>query len=154
MRSPMSAQSAAVPAADFRDLPVHTRMRRDFVTLDATDSLAEALSVMRLARLRHVPITSGGRLAGLLSYRSLQDAAIDRLCGRPGEGDPLADATVASAMQASPVVLDPDDPLAEAAEHLCALRLGCLPVVERTDAGMRVVGLVTESDLLTLAFRR
>ena len=150
--SPESRRDAAAEA--FRSVPVRSRMRRDFVTLRVTDSLAEALSVMRLARLRHVPIESEGVLAGLLSYRQLQDFAIDRLRAN-GSAPPeqtLDRITVASAMLEVPIVLDPDDGLGDAADQICQLGMGCLPVVEQHAGEARLVGLITESDLLLVAF--
>ena len=54
-------------------------MRRDFVTVSVHDSLDEAISIMRLARLRHLAVERDGVLVGLLSYRDLQDRALARL---------------------------------------------------------------------------
>ena len=45
-------------------------------------------------------------------------------------------------------------PLKDAAARLCAAAAGCLPVVEQAGAGPRIVGLLTETDLLRGAFER
>jgi CBS domain-containing protein len=47
---------------------------------------------------------------------------------------------------------DPQMPLAEAAACVARSRAGCLPVVESSPKGPRLVGLVTEGDLLRAAY--
>jgi len=129
-------------------------MRRDFVTVRVDESLSEALGIMRMARLRHLVVERSGQLVGVLSYRDLQDLEIQRL-----KGDPTADPVgpphslaVEEAMLDSPYVVDPDTPLHVAASRMTGLGVGCLPVVEADEEGGRLVGLLTESDLLRAAF--
>jgi acetoin utilization protein AcuB len=128
-------------------------MHRNFVTVPAHESLREALSIMRLARLRHLLVEREGLLVGILSYRDLQDQTLARLeeAPAPGRSD-VHSVAVEEAMMDSPYVVTPETPLHEAASRICQLRIGCLPVVERTDAGAELVGLVTESDLLRAAY--
>ena len=52
----------------------------------------------------------------------------------------------------SPYVVTPETPLRVAASRMARLGIGCLPVVEPGEHGGRLVGLVTESDLLRAAF--
>ncbi len=49
-------------------------------------------------------------------------------------------------------VMTADASLAAAASRICHLNIGCLPVVERTSRGPRLLGVVTESDLLRAAY--
>ena len=51
-------------------------MQPEVVTLDASDSLSLADDVMRLGRIRHMPVVADGRLVGILSQRDLFRAAI------------------------------------------------------------------------------
>src|SRR5512147_2547973 len=51
-------------------------MEREVVTLDASDSLDLADDIMRLGRIRHMPVLAGGKLVGILSQRDLFRAAI------------------------------------------------------------------------------
>lgn len=129
-------------------------MRRHFVTVSVREGLDEALRIMRMARLRHLLVEQDGELVGILSYRDLLDRALARLeeaeaTPRDASGTPVS---ISEAMMASPYVLTPDAPLSEAASRLTNLHIGCLPVVEREDGSARLVGLVTESDLLRAAF--
>jgi CBS domain-containing protein len=128
-------------------------MHRDFVTVAADDTLEEALSIMRLARLRHLPVERDGFLVGILSYRDLQDRVLARP-GKPPEPETrsLAGLAVEQAMMDSPYVISPETALETAASRICRLRIGCLPVVERSAHGPQLVGLVTESDLLRAAY--
>jgi CBS domain-containing protein len=109
---------------------------------------------MRLARLRHLTIESDGLLVGILSYRDLQDALLAhcdegaRLAGAPAPGS----AEAVEQLSGSAYSIAPDATLAEAAARLEHLHVGCLPVVERSEQGLRVVGLLTEMDLLRAAY--
>ncbi len=136
-------------------------MRREFISVSVETSVDEALQVMRLARLRHLLVERGVLLAGLLSYRDLQDELLDRLerRGAPANGDdgrddpvPLEELAIEQAMVEAPYRVTRDAPLEEAANRMTHLRLGCLPVVEETRKGLLLVGLVTEADLLDAAY--
>ena len=100
---------------------------------------------MRLARLRHLVVAKDDKLVGLLSYRSLLESLLDER----SRGDEIG-----RAMIAAPAFLTPETPLAEAADRICRYGFGCLPVVEQGESEARIVGLVTETDLLRVAFRR
>jgi CBS domain-containing protein len=63
------------------------------------------------------------------------------------------DDPVAKAMRSKPYAVTPDTRLCDAAARLCSLRLGCLPVVERTDVRPALVGIITEVDLLLAAYQ-
>jgi CBS domain-containing protein len=105
---------------------------------------------MRLARLRHVPVASDGVLRGVLSYRRLLEAWIARQLGEGLPGG--ASVAVARVMDAAPASVGPRASLAAAAAILVAANLGCVPVVETRPEGLRMVGLVTEGDLLRVAY--
>ena len=130
-------------------------MRRDFIRISAGESLLEALELMRLARLRHLAIEDGGLLVGVVSYRDLQDALLARLAAAGGRGAATPGAATAIEQLAGPPFsIAPDASLDEAVAKLESLQVGCLPVVERSEQGLRVMGLVTELDLLRAAFGR
>jgi CBS domain-containing membrane protein len=149
-----STTRARAPEPGVRGLAVRDVMRRDFITISRRETLREALELMRLARLRHLTVESDGLLVGILSYRDLQDALLARghpgakALARPADGQEPAVDLVAGA----PFSISPDASLAEAATRLERLRVGCLPVVERAERGLRLVGLLTETDLLHAAF--
>ena len=67
-------------------------------------------------------------------------------------GRESAETAVETLMTPLPRAIEPEGTLAEAAACLWRLRLGCLPVVEDSPQGARVVGLLTEMDLLRAAY--
>jgi CBS domain-containing protein len=128
-------------------------MRRDFITISADQSLIEARRIMRFARLRHLLVERSGVLVGVLSYRDLLDQTVDDLAiSRPGRRSELGETGVEQAMVDSPYVATPDLPAAEAARRLRQLGVGCLPVVDTDGDGPRLIGLITEADLLDAAY--
>jgi acetoin utilization protein AcuB len=130
-------------------------MRREFITVAAQESLLEARRTMRLARLRHLLVVDNGMLVGLVSYRDIQDAVLDRAEGHaaPQWLERLRETPVRDAMYPAPYYVRPDTPADEAARRMLRLRLGCLPVCENGVGALRLVGLLAESDLLRAAWR-
>jgi CBS domain-containing protein len=109
---------------------------------------------MRFGRLRHLLVERGGVLVGVLSYRDIQDRALDELDRPTPKLPPPTELSVEKLMMESPYIATPDLPLEAAALRLSQLRIGCLPVVEDGPDGPRLVGLVSEADLLGVAFER
>jgi CBS domain-containing protein len=123
-------------------------MRREFVTVGPEETLEEARQIMRLARLRHLLVARDEILLGILTYRDL----LESLFEPPHDGPRSTADRVEAAMIPFPHSVTPEKPLAYAAARLWQLRVGCLPVVEETPEGRRLVGLVTETDLLRAAY--
>jgi CBS domain-containing protein len=121
-------------------------MQREVVTLEAADSLDLADDIMRLGRIRHMPVVSGGQLVGILSQRDLFRAAVSSAMKmhRAAEREWLAKISVRDVMTGNVLTVAPGAPLGAAVQLMLDRRIGCLPVV---DAG-RLVGLLSESDCL------
>lgn len=143
------ASGRSSPPRSVREL-----MRREFITVSPEDSLLEAHQLMRMAHLRHLVVVRDGLLAGILSYRDVQEQALAQLeTHRDADRMALlAAVAVADAMTDPPYFVTPETPLADAAIRLHHLRLGCLPAVEVRPEGARLVGLITESDLILAAY--
>ena len=122
-------------------------MARDPLTLDVDDVLDLASDILTLGRIRHLPILDKGRIAGVLSQRDLLHSALATALGigRKESRDLLKSVRVREVMSARVVTVTPDTPVQEAARIMVAKKIGCLPVM----ADDRLVGLVTESDLLS-----
>jgi CBS domain-containing protein len=136
---------------------VSALMRRRFVTLRPEDSLLEADRLMRMARVRALPVALGDELAGMLSHRLLLLAALaDELRNAPGElpGRFLRENRVSSVMDREPRVVTPETQLAVAVARLLEREEGCLPVVDAAGPAARLVAILTESDLLRAAYGR
>jgi len=121
-------------------------MTRAVVTLNESESLRVADQIMRLDRIRHMPVVSGERVVGVLSQRDLFRATVSSLLNlRPDAArEWLAKIPVRDAMVAPPVTVAPDTPVGDAVALMLDKRIGCLPVVEND----KLVGLITETDCL------
>jgi CBS domain-containing protein len=131
---------------DLRDV-----MQTEVVTLAESDHLDLADSIMRLGRIRHIPVVSGERLVGILSQRDLFRAALSTaLHLRPAaEREWLAKIPVREVMVHPVITCGPDTPVREAVELMLRHKIGCLPVVDHG----KLVGLVSETDFLRLLAR-
>ncbi|HJQ83438.1 MAG TPA: wax ester/triacylglycerol synthase family O-acyltransferase [Candidatus Binatia bacterium] len=147
----LAVGEAREPAAVAASPSVAELMTADPITITPGDSLAKAYALMRLNRIRHLPVVAGGGgLAGLLTHRDLLAASSSSLVVR-GEEDRvrlLAGARAADVMETHVSVAAPEDPAALAGERMIRHKIGCLPVV---GAGGRLAGIVTEEDFLRWA---
>ncbi|HEU4405769.1 MAG TPA: CBS domain-containing protein [Polyangiaceae bacterium] len=115
-------------------------MTTDLYTLRPDDILDLARSVMDWEGIHHLPVEDdGGRLVGMVTKEALC-AALE------GERGPVA---VSSLMDRRPAAVAPDTPTVEAVRLMRERKTSGLPVVE----GGRLVGMVTERDLLAVVER-
>ena len=131
---------------------VRDLMSVDVVTLGRNDRLVAAEDLMRLGRIRHLPVLDeDGRLAGVVSQRDLFHSGLIKALGYGAHAQQHALATVMvkEAMTTDVVTTTPDTPLREAARMMLERKIGCLVVVE---AG-RIAGILAESDFVKLATR-
>jgi len=122
-------------------------MEHEVVTLHVDDTLGLADDIMRLGRIRHLPVVSAeGALVGILSQRDLFRAALSSVLGgdATAQRDWLGSVHVRDVMTAAPVTVPPETPVRRAVELMLTRRIGCLPVVSDT----RLVGLLSETDCL------
>jgi CBS domain-containing protein len=126
-------------------MKIRDLMEREVATLDFTDRLDLADDIMRLGRIRHLPVLDGERLVGILSQRDLFRAAVSSLLQlrRTTEREWLAAIPITAVMTSSVVTVTPEAPLRRAVALMLEHRIGCLPVVE----GDRLVGIVTLDDI-------
>ncbi|XXF75152.1 CBS domain-containing protein [Myxococcaceae bacterium GXIMD 01537] len=118
-------------------------MTRDVVTLKETQNLALAEELLRLNRIRHLPVVRDGKLVGLITHRDLLRAAAGR------KGDPaLQPLWAADIMTWEVRTVRPDTSLREAVDLMLDNKYGCLPVVGEDGA---LLGILTEADLVRYA---
>ncbi len=108
--------------------------------------IAQARRLMQQGRFRHLPVTEGGRLVGIVTDRDIRlplpTAAATVSLGAADEA--LARLAVRDVMTAPAITVEPERPVEEAARLMLDFRVGALPVVE----GDRVIGILSETDLL------
>ena len=129
------------------ELRVENVMQDEVVTLQRGDRLDLADDVMRLGRIRHMPVLDSGRVVGVVSNRDLLAAGLSRALEFDWEQRRafLRSVEVSEVMADQVITIAPEAPLREAAEMMVKQGVGCLPVVKSEDT---FVGLVTETDLI------
>jgi CBS domain-containing membrane protein len=128
---------------------VRDLMTRDVATLGRNESLRTADDVMRLGRIRHLPVVDeDGALAGIVSQRDLFHSGLLRALGygSHARGQALDTLVMKEAMKTEVCTISPDAKLAEAARLMLERKIGCLVVLD----GGKIVGILTEADFVKL----
>lgn len=131
------------------EIRVRDVMNRHVATVHASHSMPLVATIMELERVRHVPVIDDEqRVVGLITHRDILAAQLRARNAEPGEGPVALDLAVpvSRVMRTDVWTIQSGALAASAARLLRDHRFGCLPVV---DDG-KLVGMVTESDLLVL----
>ncbi len=127
-------------------------MQTDVVTVTPDTRLPQMLRLLQPRGFRHVPVTEHGSLVGIISDRDLKQAMVS-LAGAGAGGAALERArerlTAAEIMMRGVTTIGPMFPAEEAARLMTTQKISALPVTE----GDRLVGIVTETDILQLFVR-
>jgi CBS domain-containing protein/RNA polymerase-binding transcription factor DksA len=125
-------------------------MSADPVTIEPDAPAQAALERMALHGIRHLPVVDSlSRVVGVISIDDVR-AALPRaavaaaLAEGPRRAEPSS-RRVGDVMTFEPHTVRVETPLAEAADLMAELRIGCLPVVE-SQGGL--VGILSETDAL------
>jgi CBS domain-containing membrane protein len=131
---------------------VRDLMSANVVTMGRNDKLSDAEDMMRLGRIRHVPVLDdSGELAGIVSQRDLFHSGLMKAMGYGSHAQQHALEMVAvkEAMTTDVITTTPQTPIINAARVMLEHKIGCLVVVE----SQKVVGILAESDFVKLAIR-
>ena len=121
-------------------------MKKNVITIDASDTMLDATKIMKEHGIRHLPVLSKGKLVGILTDRDLKKAS-------PSEATTLevhellyllANLKVEEIMTKNPFTVPADYSVEEAAEILLANKISGLPVVNGEGD---VVGMITQTDI-------
>ncbi len=135
-------------------LLVRNWMTEKLVTLSPETSVAEALTLCRERRIRHIPILEGGHLVGIVTDRDLRDAS--PALGDPERASALQKIQVRDVMTRDVITTNPEDSIENAAQEMYEHKIQSLPVVTEgpvVDEGSAVaeeelLGIVTSSDVM------
>ena len=113
--------------------------------------LPHLLRLLQRRGFRHLPVVDSGKLVGIISDRDLKQSMISAASMAEGrERDRLLDELTAGQIMARAVVtIGPTIGVDEAARLMATRKISALPVTE----GDRLVGIVTETDVLQLFVR-
>jgi acetoin utilization protein AcuB len=126
-------------------LLVRDWMTGNLVTLSPEASVAEALTLCRERRIRHIPIVEEGRLVGIVSDRDLGDAS--PALGDAERASTLQEIRLGNVMTREVSTTVPQDPIENVAQEMYELKIGSLPVVAEEDEE-KLLGIVTSSDVM------
>jgi acetoin utilization protein AcuB len=126
-------------------------MQSKLITIDPTTTLPQAIRLAAERRIRHLPVVDGGELVGIVSDRDLKQAMASPATSLEAHelSYLLQRLTVDHFMTRTVITVRPGLPVAEAARLMLQERISALPV---TDDG-RLIGIITETDLLELLVR-
>ena len=126
-------------------LLVRDWMTGNLVTLSPKASVAEALTLCRERRIRHIPIVEEGRLIGIVSDRDLRDAS--PALGDAERASTLQEIRVGDVMTREVSTTVPEESIENVAQEMYELKIGSLPVVAEEDEE-KLLGIVTSSDVM------
>jgi CBS domain-containing protein/nucleotide-binding universal stress UspA family protein len=116
------------------------------VSVSPSTPVPKVQELMLHRRIRHLPVVEDGRLVGIITDRDVRTAQPSPATGLAvREMNYLLDRLTVRAVMTRPVItVAPKDSLTEAVRLMLENRIGGLPVM----AGERLVGILTEADLL------
>jgi acetoin utilization protein AcuB len=117
-------------------------MQTQLFTVTPETTLPEAISLTAQRGIRHLPVLDGERLVGIVSDRDLK-----RAMASPATS--LEAHELREIMTGGVITVRPTAPIEEAARLMVLEKIGALPVTE----GERLIGLLTETDVLRLFVR-
>lgn len=126
-------------------------MQSKLLTVSPGTTLSEAIRLMRERGVRHLPVVEHERLVGIISDRDLKRAMVSPATSLDIRevNALLARSPISEIMTRTVMTVPPNAPVEDAARLLVRERISALPV---TLAG-RLIGIVTETDVLTLLVR-
>jgi CBS domain-containing protein len=123
-------------------------MTRDVIVVPPELTLATAWRVMTREHIRHLPVVRAGALIGMLSDR---DVLLRGTLGKNGSIHVEPHLVVGEAMTPTPIATcEASTDVGELVRTMLDKKIDALPVVK----GLRLVGLVTSTDLLSLLLDR
>ena len=110
-----------------------------------TETLREAMNVMRSHRIRQLPVVENGKLVGIITDRDTKRATPSVLSGDREEYDRILDQThVQQFMTREPLTVTAETPVKAAVKIFITQKVGALPVINNGS----VIGIVSQIDAL------
>ncbi len=127
--------------------PISTIMTKDVITLNHTDDLETAELLFKKNHIRHIPVVSGEKIVGMLSYTDLLRISFaDAIDEDEQEVDTVVYNmfTIEQVMAKNLISVNSHTTIKEVAEILAKKEFHALPVLEND----KLVGIVTTTDLI------
>lgn len=126
-------------------------MVRDVTTLNVGDELSLANDIMKLGRIRHLPVLDGKNLVGIISERDLFKSSLMQALGHEPAStrDVMKTVSIQDIMVKNLITVSPEADIKDAVQLMLKHKIGCVPVVVDGE----LLGLVTETDIMMLCLR-
>ena len=117
-------------------MKIYSLMIPDPITITENASIQEAIELMKVNSIRHLPVVgTDNRLKGFVTLSDLKQGFIPSMLGEVS----LADLIIRN-----PIVVRPDDDVEIAAQLIYKHKIGGMPVVKND----KLVGIITGTDIL------
>ena len=117
-------------------MKIRALMIPDPISITEKTSIKEAIEVMKVNSIRHLPVTGeGNMLVGFVTLADLRMGLIPSM---------VAGLTLSDLMIKNPIIVDPDSEIEIAAQLIYKHKISGIPVVKKE----KLVGIITESDML------
>jgi acetoin utilization protein AcuB len=117
-------------------MKINALMIPEPITIAENASITEALELMKVNSIRHLPVVSTDNLlCGFVTLADLKQGLIPSMVG---------DVSLTDLMIREPIAVGPDDDIEIAAQLIYKHKISGMPVVQSD----RLVGIITESDIL------
>jgi acetoin utilization protein AcuB len=128
-------------------LSVGRWMTRNVITVNQADPVYLAFELLLTNDIRHLPVLSRGKLAGIITDRDLHEALIpsDPSHTHRSMYHTVKNIKAKNIMTPNPISIEPDAPIDRAAQIFLDRKIDCLPV---KDENGKLVGILTSTDIL------
>jgi acetoin utilization protein AcuB len=117
-------------------MKIDALMVSDPITISAHASISEAIELMKINSIRHLPVVSeNNSLEGFLTLADLKQGLIPSMLG---------DLNLQDLMIKEPIMVRPGDDVEVAAQLIYKHKIGGMPVVDNR----KLVGIITATDIL------
>ena len=117
-------------------MKIHSLMIPDPITITESASIQEAIELMKVNSIRHLPVVAkGNRLTGFVTLADLKQGFLPSMLG---------DVSLSDLIVRNPIMVTPDDDVEIAARLIYKHKIGGMPVVKNK----KLVGIITETDIL------
>lgn len=129
-----------------KNVPVSTIMTKNVVKLNLSDELTKAEALFKKHNIRHIPVVTGTKIIGMLSYSDLLRISFADAVYEDEEIDSVVYDMfdISQVMTKNIVTVTEETTIRETAEILASREFHALPVVKDGD----LVGIVTTTDLI------
>lgn len=121
-------------------------MTQNVLSVNETDSLSSVVTLFRKNKFRHLPVTRGNEVSGIISSTDMNRLSFGALFdNQEGADEAILDMlSIPQVMSSRPEVVDEETPIREVAELFATREFHALPVV----SGKELKGIVTTTDVI------